>query len=154
MISQTAKANLRGWLNTYDFNIAVTLKLHRRLCPIKANSLFEAFSARQDRKLFGRYFYRKLLGVNRSFAIGFIENGYSGENTHIHLAVAVPKGKEQQYIDNAVSSLFSVWRSGTVEAEQIYNKVGWINYISKFTQKNLEMVIAKGKIKTVYSEVS
>lgn len=71
---QHYKSTTRDWLNTFDFNVALTLSFNRKLRPDTVVNYFDEFCREQDRKHFGRYFYRKILGTGRPLAIGFIEN--------------------------------------------------------------------------------
>ena len=92
--------------------------------------LVKDFLAKQDQDLFGKRFNKAKPGVGRCLAYIFVERGKY--ETHYHLAVKVPKGKEQEYIDRSKINWKGTISSGDCrQTIKTWNAVGWSNYIIK-----------------------
>lgn len=94
--SSQLKKLMRSFLDDFDFNYFVTANFNRSTQYEAGRRILGRFQAKLDRKLFGKYYWKKQ-PENRTFFFAFPEvGGISGER-HYHLIFRVPERRELEF---------------------------------------------------------
>ena len=152
MISkQELQQATKEWLNEYNYSTAMTLLFNKgKIEHTDCMKPLKMFFAKHYRHTLGRNWHKKK--EQQYPFMGFIEDGYSKANTHIHLKIDLYEYPYDDYINILILKrkeidFNRIWKhlipSGSIQLEPIYSS-RWDEYISKeATPENYAFITEK-----------